>query len=77
MLATGSQCITKQRYNDINLHRLNLPASLCVEKIENKQLNSDYYLKEIKGFGCPLLYETHKRFPHMKKYSIQRIPRSC
>ena len=85
MLATGSQCITEQNINEdtlkeielkkSKLYRLNLPASLCVEKIENKQLNSDYELKEIKGFGCPLLYETHKRFHHMKKYSIQRILR--
>ena len=74
MLATGSQCISKQNTEN-NLNRLNLPGAICAEKIEHKQLIKDYDLKEIKGFGCPLLYETHKRFPHMKKYSIQRILR--
>ena len=55
--------------------RLNLPASLSVSKLENKSLTSHYNLSKFKGFGCPLLYEVHKKFPHMKKYSIQRILR--
>ena len=55
--------------------RLNLPASLSVSKLENKSLTSHYNLNKFKGFGCPLLYEIHKKFPHMKKYSIQRILR--
>ncbi|MDR1819003.1 MAG: hypothetical protein LBR15_01980 [Methanobrevibacter sp.] len=32
-------------------------------------------MKKIKGFGCPLLHETHKKYPHIKKFSIQRILR--
>lgn len=82
MLSTGSQCITEQFYEDksqdsINhkLIRLNLPAALAVSKLENKALTSHYELNKFKGFGCPLLYEVHKKFPHMKKYSIQRILR--
>ncbi len=78
MLSTGSQCITEQAVGDDDgktLFRLNLPAALSVSKLENKSLTSDYDLKEIKGFGCPLLYEVHSKFPHMKKYSIQRILR--
>ncbi|MBQ2962231.1 ATPase [Methanobrevibacter sp.] len=55
--------------------RLNLPAALSVSKLENKSLTSHYNLSKFKGFGCPLLYEVHKKFPHMKKYSIQRILR--
>ena len=55
--------------------RLNLPASLSVSKLENKSLTSHYNLIKFKGFGCPLLYEVHKKFPHMKRYSIQRILR--
>ena len=55
--------------------RLNLPASLSVSKLENKSLTSHYNLNKFKGFGCPLLYEVHKKFPHMKRYSIQRILR--
>ena len=72
MLATGSQCINLQDYS---LYRLNLPASLCVGKQEIKSLIRNYDLKEFKGFGCPLLYEVHRKFPYMKKFSIQRILR--
>lgn len=72
MLATGSQCINLQ---EDSLYRLNLPASLSVGKQEIKSLIRNYNLKEFKGFGCPLLYEVHRKFPHMKKFSIQRILR--
>ena len=72
MLATGSQCINMQ---DDSLYRLNLPASLSVGKQEIKSLIGTYDLKTFKGFGCPLLYEVHRKFPHMKKFSIQRILR--
>ena len=72
MLATGSQCINLQ---DDSLYRLNLPASLSVGKQEIKSLIRNYDLREFKGFGCPLLYEVHRKFPHMKKFSIQRILR--
>ena len=72
MLATGSQCINMQ---DDSLYRLNLPASLSVGKQEIKSLIRNYDLMTFKGFGCPLLYEVHRKFPHMKKFSIQRILR--
>ena len=72
MLATGSQCINLQ---DNSLYRLNLPASLSVGKQEIKSLIKNYDLQTFKGFGCPLLYEVHRKFPHMKKFSIQRILR--
>ena len=72
MLATGSQCINLQ---DDSLYRLNLPASLSVGKQEIKSLIANYDLQTFKGFGCPLLYEVHKKFPHMRKFSIQRILR--
>ncbi|MBR6992754.1 MAG: 7-cyano-7-deazaguanine synthase [Methanobrevibacter sp.] len=72
MLATGSQCINMQ---EDSLYRLNLPASLSVGKQEIKSLIRTYDLNEIKGFGCPLLYEVHRKFPYMKKFSIQRILR--
>jgi hypothetical protein len=72
MLATGSQCINLQ---DDSLYRLNLPASLSVGKQEIKSLIKNYDLQTFKGFGCPLLYEVHRKFPHMKKFSIQRILR--
>ena len=72
MLATGSQCINLQ---DDSLYRLNLPASLIVGKQEIKSLIKNYNLSTFKGFGCPLLNEVHKKFPHMRKFSIQRILR--
>lgn len=72
MLATGSQCINLQ---EDSLYRLNLPASLSVGKQEIKSLIKNYDLSTFKGFGCPLLYEVHKKFPYMKKFSIQRILR--
>ena len=72
MLATGSQCINLQ---DDSLYRLNLPASLSVGKQEIKSLIKNYDLQTFKGFGCPLLYEVHRKFPYMKKFSIQRILR--
>jgi len=72
MLATGTQCINKQ---EDSLYRLNLPASLSASKQDIKFLIKEYKINEFKGFGCPLLYECHKKFPHMKKFSIQRILR--
>lgn len=75
MLATGSQCINYQKHKNTEIIRLNLPATLSVAKLENKSLTNSYDLNKIKGFGCPLLYEVHKKFPYMKKYSIQRILR--
>ena len=75
MLSTGSNCITYQKIEDETLLRLNLPASLSIGKEEIKNIIKFYNVKEIDGFGCPLLYEVHKKYPHMKKYSIQRILR--
>ncbi len=72
MLSTGTQCITKQAEN---VYRLNLPATISSTKTEHKRLNKKYNIKSIEGYGCPLLYEAHKKNPHMKKYSIQRILR--
>ena len=72
MLATGSQCMN---IGEDSLYRLNLPASLSVGKQEIKSLIRNYDLSTFKGFGCPLLYEVHRKFPHMRKFSIQRILR--
>lgn len=57
------------------IYRLNLPACLSIAKEEIKTIVSNYGLEKIQGFGCPLLYEVHKKYPHMKKFSIQRILR--
>ena len=81
MLSTGTQCISTTTINKNDkkhtksIARLNLPATLSIGKEEIKSLVSSYDLLSIKGFGCPLLYEVHKKYPHMKKFSIQRILR--
>lgn len=82
MLSTGTQCITrtntiidKDKKTTKSINRLNLPATLCMGKEEIKNLVNSYNLYNIKGFGCPLLYEVHKKYPYMKKFSIQRILR--
>ncbi|WP_299526123.1 ATPase [uncultured Methanobrevibacter sp.] len=72
MLSTGTQCITPQ---ENGIYRLNLPASLSVGKQENKSLSKQFNLQSFSGFGCPLLYEVHRKYPYLKKYSIQRILR--
>ena len=71
LISTGSQSIKV----DNDLVRLNLPAILLTQKHEIKSLIEDYNIEKIDGFGCPLLYEVHKKYPHMKKFSIQRILR--
>jgi len=79
MLATGSQSITKNKITinneEITMYRLNLPASLSIGKEEIRRFTQSYGVEKIKGFGCPLLHEAHKKFPHIKKFSIQRILR--
>ncbi|MCC7553159.1 MAG: ATPase [Methanobacteriaceae archaeon] len=71
MISTGSQSIKTKE----NITRLNLPAITISQKQEIKNIISDYNINKIEGFGCPLLYEVHKKYSHMKKFSIQRILR--
>ncbi len=72
MLSTGTQSITQQKEG---LLRVNLPASLSCGKEEIKTLTKTYNLATFDGFGCPLLYEVHRKYPYLKKFSIQRILR--
>lgn len=71
MLSTGSQSIV---YND-GILRINLPAFLGVSKQELEKISSIYHVKKSANFGCPLLGEVQKKFPHMRRYSIQRVLR--
>lgn len=71
LLTTGSQSISINE----NFITLNLPALLNVSKQELEIINQKYNIKKSKHFGCPLLKETIKKYPYMKKYSIQRILR--
>jgi predicted PP-loop superfamily ATPase len=61
--------------NEITMFRLNLPATLSIGKEEIREFTSKFDIKKIKGFGCPLLHEAHKKYPHIKKFSLQRILR--
>ena len=67
--------INSPNNNTKKVYRLNLPATLSISKEEMKNIVFKYNLEKIKGFGCPLLYETHKKYPHLKKFSVQRILR--
>ena len=51
---------------------LNLPAFLALDKGEIVEIIGGSY--ELK-FGCPLLWETFKRAPSVKRFSIQRVLR--
>ncbi|MFB2623759.1 ATPase [Methanothermobacter marburgensis] len=55
--------------------RVNLPALFAASKQELKSAVSPYGLRAASGFGCPLLGEVHRRYPHMRRYSIQRVLR--
>jgi predicted PP-loop superfamily ATPase len=71
MLSTGSQALV---YKD-DILRINLPAFLGVSKQELQTLTSLFNVKKSNYFGCPLLGEVQKKFPHMRRYSIQRVLR--
>ena len=55
--------------------RINLPAMLSATKGETKSLASYFDIKSRGGYGCPLINEVHKKYPHMRRFSIQRILR--
>ena len=71
LLTTGSQSISVHKH----FIKINLPALLNVSKHELEKFDEKYGIKKNKYFGCPLLIETIKKYPYMKKYSIQRILR--
>lgn len=71
LLSTGSQSITKK---DENI-RINLPALFRMEKNEVKDIVSKYSVKKIKGYGCPLIVQVHKKYPQYRSFSIQRVLR--
>ncbi len=71
LLSTGTQSIVV--YNDII--KISLPAMLSATKGEIKNVVSKYDIFKKGGYGCPLINEVHKKYPHMRKYSIQRVLR--
>lgn len=71
LLSTGAQSIVIEE----NIVKINLPAMLSVTKGEIKNVASKYGVFKKGGYGCPLINEVHKKYPHMRKFSIQRVLR--
>jgi len=71
LVSTGSQSIL---YNN-GIVRINLPAMLSVTKQEIQRLTTEFGVIKKGVYGCPLLNEVHKKYPHMRKFSIQRVLR--
>ncbi|MGZ7117163.1 MAG: ATPase, partial [Methanobacterium sp.] len=71
LLTTGTSSIVQED----GMIKINLPAMLSVSKGEIKNIASKYGIFKKGGYGCPLINEVHKKYPHMKKFSIQRILR--
>ena len=71
LLTTGSQSITIEE----GIVKISLPAMLSANKGEIKNITSKHGVLKIGGYGCPLINEVHKKYPHMKKFSIQRVLR--
>lgn|GEM_PF-149025 len=58
-----------------NILRINLPALLSLKKGDMKKVAGSWGVKKRGGYGCPLIGEVHKKHPHMRRFSIQRILR--
>lgn len=71
LLSTGSQSIVLSNEKI----RINLPALFRMEKTEVKNIITEYDVKKVKGYGCPLIVEVHKKYPHYRPFSIQRVLR--
>jgi predicted PP-loop superfamily ATPase len=71
LLTTGSGSIVPEN----RIFKINLPAMLSVSKGEIKTIASKYGVLKKGGYGCPLINEVHKKYPHMRKFSIQRVLR--
>lgn len=71
LLSTGSQSIVIK--ND--KIRINLPALLRMEKTEVKNIITKFDVKKVKGYGCPLIVQVHKKYPQYRPFSIQRVLR--
>ncbi len=73
LLPTGTQAI-KVITND--LVRVNLLAGLSLKKDQGEEILNKLGIEISKfGYACPLLREVHKKHPHLRRYSIQRVLR--
>ena len=64
LLSTGSQSVV---INSENI-RINLPALFRMEKSEVKNIITKYDVKKIKGYGCPLIVQVHKKYPQYRPF---------
>jgi uncharacterized protein len=71
LLSTGAQSFQVEE----NILRINLPALLALKKGDVKKIAGKMGVEKKGGYGCPLIGEIHKKHPHMKRFSIQRVLR--
>jgi len=55
--------------------KINLPALLSLKKGDVKKIAAMWGVKKHGGYGCPLIGEVHRKHPHMRRFSIQRVLR--
>jgi hypothetical protein len=67
MLSVGSHSIIQMG----EIYRLNIPAMLSL----NKEALQNIVGEEPDVFGCTFLRKIHKKYPYLKRYSIQRVLR--
>ncbi|MCC7561077.1 MAG: 7-cyano-7-deazaguanine synthase [Methanobacterium sp.] len=58
-----------------NVLKINLPALLSLKKGDVEKIAADWGVKKRGGYGCPLIGEVHRKHPHMRRFSIQRVLR--
>jgi uncharacterized protein len=88
LLSTGAQALhlelnSSGRENSLgkeniakgNILRINLPALLSLKKGDVKKVAGSWGVRKRGGYGCPLIGEVHKKHPHMRRFSIQRVLR--
>lgn len=71
LLSTGAQSFQMEE----NILRINLPALLALIKGDVKKIAGKMGVEKKGGYGCPLIGEVHKKHPHMRRFSIQRVLR--
>lgn len=71
LLSTGANSFQSEG----EVLRINLPALLSLKKGDVKNIALKWGVKKRTGYGCPLIGEVHKKQPHMRRFSIQRVLR--
>ena len=67
MLSVGSHSIMKIG----DMYRLNIPAMLSLNKNDHIEITGEYPDR----FGCEFLKNIHRKYPFLRRYSIQRVLR--